>query len=151
LFGDGAVALAPRAQLIGVKKVWVRNGLGETVRGSVEHDAGQLLEVVLIRLDVKLPVPAWKRAAREPFAGGPGSVFEYAPDALGRPAWPLTYQGFFAGIPRSSPTRPLGVAVPAGSCGGVVLDAAGRLAGMAIESADSRAPGDRLVGLEQLR
>lgn len=146
LLADGALAVAPRARVEGAARLWVRNGLGQTVAAAVSGDADP--DLVLLRLDRKLPAPTWRRAPREPFAGSPGGVFAYAVDATGRSAWPLSWQGFFAGVPGSAATRPLGLPAPAGSQGGPVLDAAGRWVGIVVEPAGQ---GDRrLVGVQRL-
>jgi hypothetical protein len=83
--------------------------------------------------------------------GSPGSLFAYAPDPLGRPAWPFTYLGFFAGIPGTPRGRPLGIGAPAGAQGAPALDAAGRLVGIALDAGAPDSAGAGLVGLDRLR
>ena len=133
--------------------IWLRNGLGQTTSVASSRPAGDLegdLDLHLLELREPLPPPGWPGAAREPFAGSPGCMVEYAADLLGRAAWPLLRQGFFAGIPGTLPSRPLGLETPRGPRGGPVLDAAGRLAGIAIAAVEP-AGVDRLIGLPRLR
>lgn len=95
------------------------------------------LGVAVLRLDPALPEASGLALAdRDPFPGSPGYAVEYtrADDAL--PAWPRLHAGFH-GMPEGSGTpRRLGIEIPPGLRGGPVLDAAGRLAGIALPHAD---------------
>lgn len=152
LLGGGesavAVAVVPARWLPATARLWVRNGLGQTVEvtsrqavpaaavageGAQTPGGHELIEMLV--LGQPLPAPPWQAAAREPFAGSPAFMVEYAPDPLGRAAWPLLRQGFLAGVPGSPRGRPLGVQAPEGSRGGPVFDAFGRLAGIALPPA----------------
>jgi hypothetical protein len=146
LLAGGSEAVLPTSLLHHGGMIWVRNGLGRTsLAQRVDLDDPDLS---LLRLVDAMPPPTWALAPREPFAGSPGCVVEYAEDALGQAAWPLLRQGFFAGVPGTQqPSRPLGLDVPAGPRGGPVFDAAGRLAGLAYTTASGE---NRLTGLQRL-
>lgn len=150
LLADGASALVPSALFDptrGAALLWLRNGLGQTTAAEPKSDA-QDPDLMRVALRTPLPVPKWQLAPREPFAGSPGSLTEYTPDPEGAPSWPVTRQGFFAGVPGTAPSRPLGLTVPAGPRGGPVFDTAGRLAGIALTVPGA---GERLLGVERLR
>lgn len=141
---DGHHALVPTA-LLGAgpdAPVWLRNGLGRTVSARLlAHDAEW--GVSLLQLDTALPWPsAVVQAAREPFAGSPGALVEFGPDASGQPAWPVLRQGFLAQMPAAGAARSLGITAPAGPRGGPVFNASGQWLGMAV--AQPGAP-DRLL------
>jgi hypothetical protein len=79
-------------------------------------------------------------------------MVECAPDPQGSAAWPVLRQGFFAGVPGVAPSRPLGLAAPAGPRGGPVFDAAGRWVGVgAMPTKQGCAGGDCPVGWQSLR
>jgi hypothetical protein len=144
LVGAGDAALVPTQLLVDARGVWLRNGLGQTVRAG-QAVAAFAPGLTVLSLESTLPVPVWQPAAREPFPGSPGSTIEYAPDTAARPAWPLTRQGFFSGLPGgAASTRPLGLSAPAGPRGGPVFDRGGHWAGVALSQAEG---GDRLVPL----
>lgn len=148
LLARSAVAALPAGA-----PLWLRNGLGQTVAVAARRATADA-DLDLLVLRAPLPAPAWSFAAREPFAGSPGAMVEFAPDTTGAPAWPVLRQGFFAGLPGSLPDRPLGLAAPRGPRGGPVFDAHGRFAGMAVaaQAADTRSPApDRLLALHRLR
>jgi hypothetical protein len=145
LLREGQEALLTETTAAGTGRIWLRNALGQTV-AVVARQPTHEPELHLLALRDALPSPDWTCAAREPFAGSPGSMVEYVPDPLGRAAWPLLRQGFFAGLPGALPTRPLGFDVPPGPRGGPVFDAAGCLVGVA-----AAAQAGRLIGLGRLR
>jgi len=110
--------------------LWLRNGLGQAVAARVEAiDIG--LGVAVLRLATPLPAAGWMLAPQSPFAGSPGYMVEYSPGGHGEAAWPVLRQGFFARTTAAPGPRALGIDAPAGPRGGPVIDAAGRLAGMA--------------------
>jgi tetratricopeptide (TPR) repeat protein len=156
LLGDGAQAVTRALPLPAGARLWLRNGLGQTVevarRRAVAAPDAAADAFEVLSLSQPLPPPAWEPAAREPFAGSPAFMVEYAPDPHGRAAWPLLRQGFFAGVPGSTRSRPLGVEAPSGARGGPVFDAFGRLAGVALPAAGpaganpALSAGDRLLG-----
>ncbi len=150
LLATGDAALVPASVLgppaVADRPIWLRNGLGQTVQA---RRAGQdeSLGLVHLRLAAPLPITPLATADREPFAGSPGYMVEYAPASGPAAAWPLLRQGFFA-RPGSVPgPRLLGIPAPAGPRGGPVFNAAGHLAGMAVTAADGT---DRLLPLALL-
>lgn len=150
LVQDGHAALVPAALLgpvaDGRARVWLRNGLGQTVAARPDvHDPA--LGLVLLRLPSPLPGCGPSGGARAPFGGSPGYLVEYAPDPLGAPAWPLLRQGFFARLSTAPGPRPLGIDAPAGPRGGPVFDAFGQVAGIAVhlEGADRLVPAASLT------
>ncbi len=157
LLSGGDEALVARAAAPAGAVLWLRNGLGRTM-AVAERRATSDADLDLLTLRDALPPPTWQAAPREPFAGSPGFMVEYAPDTRGLAAWPLLRQGFFAGIPGTLPSRPLGLAAPAGPRGGPVLDATGQLVGLALEgvAVGTASPlagraVDRLLPLARLR
>ncbi len=127
-------------------RTWLRNGLGRTV-AVIGKRPLRVPGLQLLELRERLASPGWLTAAREPFAGSPGLMVEYAPDVLGHAAWPVLRQGFFVGLVGTRTPRPLGLDAPRGPRGGPVFNASGRLVGVAGGSAK----GDLLIGLSQLR
>jgi hypothetical protein len=131
LLPDGTAAFVPLATVGEGRTLRLRNGLGETVGGSVvvrRPDAG----VARIELARPLPVPAGVvLATRPPFAGSPAATVEFGVDEEGLPAWPVLRQGFVGRLAANGRQR-LGIELPAGLRGGPVFDRAGRLAGMGL-------------------
>jgi hypothetical protein len=135
LCGDGRSALAALSVIGGAREVWLRNGMGATAAARVE-ERNASLGVARLALNAALPIAAeLQAAARDPFAGSPATMVEYAPAADDGAAWPLLRQGF-VGRTTAAGDRLLGLAAPAGPRGGPVFDAAGRWAGLAM-SADT--------------
>lgn len=143
LLGSGTAALVPTALLQGSgrlqDRLWLRNGLGQTVAAS-EVSRDEALGVSLLRLAQALPVARLQLVPREPFGGAAASMIEFG-SADAAAAWPLLRQGFFARVAASGGPRRLGIEAPAGPRGGPVFDASGRLAGIAIAGADCGADG----------
>jgi hypothetical protein len=147
LLPSGEAALLPAVAVADARAVWVRNGLGHTVRAgrAVATLTGGLVALALER---PLLQPPWRATVREPFAGSPGSTFEYTPDAQARAAWPLTRQGFFPGAAGTrDSSRPLGLGAPPGPRGGPVFDRSGHWVGVALGAAEGS---DRLLALSAL-
>ena len=147
LLASGRAALVPTPLLSEMQRVWLRNGLGQTVEATIEQRLDPV-PLTLLQLAQTLARPSDSRiAVREPFGGSPGYTLEYPPEAGDRAAWPLLRQGFLGSVPREG-LRPLGIEVPPGGPrGGPVLDAGGRLAGFAIIDAEGR---DRFLPLAAL-
>lgn len=143
LIRGGSLALVPNAAARSApsRMLWVRNGLGQTTRARVDENS-KVLEafgVTVLRLDAALePPPSLAVAPREPFAGSPGFAVEYAGSGSAVPAWPWLSQGFFGTFP-SNGLRRLGIELADGPHGGPVLDAQGRLAGVALPGAEREA------------
>ena len=137
LFNAGRSALAPAKALAGQRQIWLRNGLGQTVRAHVV----KLLDglgLVVLELATPLPAdPGFGAAPRDPFAGSPGYVVDYTEGADALPQWPWLHPGFMGGMRADASTPRLGINGSAGAHGGAVFDAAGRFAGIALGSADA--------------
>jgi hypothetical protein len=140
LIEGGRAALVPAKLLDQAQRVWIRNGLGETVEATVERRMDALALTLLRAAHPLRSPPPMQRLPREPFGGSPGYTFEYTPGPGHLAAWPLTRAGFFGSVPRDDGPRPLGIDVPPGPRGGPVFDAAGRLVGIAVtdSAGDSR-------------
>jgi hypothetical protein len=145
LLPGGGQALLVRAAAPDAGRLWLRNGLGQTMLVAERHELPDPA-LDLLTLRTPMPSPAWHAAVREPFAGAAGSLVEYAVDPDGRAAWPLLRQGFFAGVPHGATSRPLGLEAPPGPRGGPVFDAAARFVGVAAGGAI-----DKIIGLQRLR
>ena len=143
---DGRHAIAPSATLAGARQVWLRNGLGQTVAARVEASA-EPSPLALLSLAGALPVQG-QMSLREPFAGSPACLVEYADHPQPHAAWPLLRQGYFGRALWAPGDRLLGIETPPGPRGGPVFDAQGRLAGVACPGADRR---DRLIGLGEMQ
>jgi hypothetical protein len=116
-------------------RIRVRNGLGQSARAVVDGAVQPPLDPRLVALRLLDPLDAdaiEAPAAREPFAGSPGYVVEYAATPDDAAAWPWLRQGFVGGAIGGSALRQLGIDVADGPHGGPVLDASGRLAGIAL-------------------
>lgn len=149
LLGDGRFALANAGDLRTARRLWVRNGMGQTTAAVVDRSSADL-GLVLLALDRPLPGAAQLAVApRDPFAGSPGFVIDFAASADATPQWPMLHTGFFAGGAAGA-TRALGIATSAGSAGAAVFDAGGRWVGIALPSAADSA-GQRWLPLSQLR
>ena len=142
LLADGRHAVAPRAVLPPDGVIWLRNGLGQTVRANMvlpaetSTKAGEAQALALLTFNEPLPVAAGEIVpAHDPFAGSPAFAVDYPLDQTGQPAWPLMRAGFLGSMPAASSKanlRRLGVSLPGqGPRGGPVYDQAGRLLGVA--------------------
>jgi hypothetical protein len=142
LIDQGRRALIPSDELRPAQAIWVRNGLGRLAKVEVERRLDQLGVAVVRLTPFLIPGTTGRRPARDPFPGSLAYTVEYAqtPDATA--AWPMLRLGFL-GMPDGGQGQcRLGIDVPPGPRGGPVLDAAGRLVGMAV--------GNHLVCLSQL-
>jgi hypothetical protein len=143
----GQAVLVPAAALRGGPRLWVRNGLGQTVaarpaRGAAVHG---LVELVLT---TPLPSAGSGAATREPFPGSVAVAVGYAPGADAQPAWPLLHAGFLGAALPAPGVRALGVQLPPASARGEpVFDQRGALIGIAVRQDNA----DRLVTMERLQ
>lgn len=137
LVDDGRAALLPLSALgpDAGARLWVRNGLGQSVEARRDDDAALAARgLARLRLASALPVGVSREAGgRPPFAGSPGYAVAFA--ATREPAWPMLAQGFLGGNVGAGETRRLGFAA---SPGAPVLDARGDLVGITLADADAR-------------
>lgn len=168
LLADGEHALVPRASLpaSGPMRVWLRNGLGQTVLAHQDkaddgpgHDAAAAASspepspLVLLHLSSALPVAGNDlQAPRDAFPGSPVFALDMPPQEGASPAWPVMRAGFL-GMPGAAaiPGRTrLGLSLPgAGLRGGPVFDAGGRLVGVVCNGGGGA--GDQMIALSGLR
>lgn len=131
LVGDGDAALVPLAALgpEAGARLWVRNGLGQSVQARREDDSALAARgLARLRLASALPVGGSREAGGPPpFAGSPGYAVAFG-DGPG-PAWPMLAQGFLGGDADAGDTRRLGFGAAAGA---PVLDAGGALVGITL-------------------
>ena len=155
LIGDGGLALVPLALLPRSGNFWLRNGLGNLSRGTVQKHLPST-DVALVRLESPLPAPEnlWAAPA-DAFPGSVGYAVEYVASRDSTPAWPVLRTGFLGAAIGDGSERLLGIDMPAGPRGGPVFDAAGRLTGLALPGRldkSGRSPThDRLVPLSALQ
>lgn len=148
LLQSGKAALLPLSLLPRAGKLWLRNGLGQLVKGQVDKQFNAL-KVALVRLDAPLPTTeALLTAPGDAFPGSAGFAVEYVSTAHVAPAWPVLRTGFLGAASGDAGERLLGIDMPAGPRGGPVFDASGRLIGLALRGASGD---DRLVPVSQLR
>lgn len=142
---DGRHALLPLSGTVEGTTLWVRNGVGQTSRATVQRRL-PTLGVAVATLSAPIAIEPLAVAPRDPFAGSPGFVVAHLPASQSAPAWPRLYAGFLgAGGPSG---RRLGIGVPAGVTGAPVLDAAGRWSGVVLAGPDGQST---LIGVDQLR
>jgi hypothetical protein len=160
--GQGGPADAAQAP-----RIWLRNGLGQTVTARL-IDRDDTLGVALLRADDALPAPPDARwTPRDAFAGSPLYALDQAVDQAvdpamdapgaragdptGLAAWPLMRPGFLGrdtlGV--DWPVNPNPTVDP--PRGGPVLDAGGRLIGVAQRTVWRGQPADRLLPASALR
>lgn len=147
LLAPGRRAFVPLALVPPSGRVWVRNGLGQLARASVERRLAAQ-GVAVLRLSRALSGgEGVTEGVGDAFPGSIAHAVEFMPAANAEPAWPLLKSGFL-GMPRSGAgTRDLGIALPPGPGGGPVFDSKGRWIGMA-----NRANGgNHLVSSSRLR
>jgi hypothetical protein len=132
LFDAGKRALVPTSTLGGASAVWVRNGLAQTVRATVEkHHAA--LQVSVLKLEKALPLDSQDAiASRDPFPGSVAFAVEYVDSRDATPRWPILRSGFMGQPSEDGTRRKLGLDMPPGPRGGPVFDAAGHVAGIAL-------------------
>jgi hypothetical protein len=150
LRGGKRALTAGSAIAVDAVDIWVRNGLGATVRASVERrfDVGGV-QLALLALDTPLPLPdGYAVAERAPFAGSVAYAAEFAATSeSAEPAWPMLRLGFLGRARNAADLPLLGIEMPPGPRGGAVFDDAGRVVGIALRSTDGR---DRLAMIPAL-
>ena len=147
LWDDGTRALVPMAAMAHARRIWVRNGLGQTVAAKyLQAVSGTDLAVLELAVPLSRGDVQWAR--RDPFAGSPGFVADYPTVQQAAPSWPRLRHGFLGGATLTSSVRHLGITLAAGSQGGAVFDKYGHVAGFAIPA---MAGGAVLIPVSQLR
>jgi len=139
LVDAGASALVPLRALERVTpaRLWVRNGLGQTVAAELDRDdAGSAgLGLVRLKLHAALPLGASREAeGRPPFAGSPGYSMQFGETSA--PAWPMMTQGFLGRPVGDTGARKVGFASTSGAA---VFDAHGVLVGITLAGANDAA------------
>jgi hypothetical protein len=132
LVDDGASALVPLHALERVTpaRLWVRNGLGQTVAAELDRgDAGSAaLGLARLKLRAALPLGTSRQAeGRPPFAGSPGYSMQFGETSA--PAWPMLTQGFLGRPVGEAGLRKVGFASTPGAA---VFDAHGVLVGITL-------------------
>jgi hypothetical protein len=132
LIDHGKQALVPLALLPRSGKFWLRNGLGQLSRGTLQKRL-PAIGLAWVRLASPLPAPEglWM-ASVDAFPGSVGYAVEYVASHDSTPAWPVLRTGFLGAAVGDGSERLLGIDMPAGPRGGPVFDAAGRLTGVAL-------------------
>jgi hypothetical protein len=131
--------------------LWLRNGLGQLSRGSVEK---RLPGVGLAVVSLQSPLPAPENLSALTSAAFPGSVayaMEYARQPDAEAAWPVLRTGFLGAASGDSGARKLGVDMPPGPRGGPVFDVGGRLMGVAISQKAGSSQTDQLIPSSSIR
>jgi hypothetical protein len=144
LIDEGRRALVPATA--SRDAVWLRNGLGQVSRASVETRLSNDLSVV--RLAQPLPGKAAMLATSDAFPGSVAFAVEYVTAIDASPSWPVLTGGFLGAAGAGAGVRSLGVELPPGPRGGPVFDASGRLIGLA---AATRRGADRVLLVSALR
>lgn len=131
LLPGGAAALAAAESVGRATEVRLRNGLGDTVGARVEPLAG-LDTLVHLKLTSPWPgVPEAVPTLRDPFGGRPGFVAGHVARADAHSEWPRLRMGFLGPLGQAGGPRRLGIALPGVQGAALVLDEAGRFAGLA--------------------
>lgn len=131
LVASGRQALVPLALLPRSGKFWLRNGLGQLSRGTLQKRL-PAIGLAWVRLESALPAPEDFWIAADAFPGSVGYAVEYIASRDSTPAWPMLRTGFLGAALGDGGERLLGIDMPAGPRGGPVFDAAGRLTGLAL-------------------
>ena len=141
LLDAGRLALVPADAVWGAEALWVRNGLGRASRARLIVTEPALSEQGLALLSVEPPLlpPAaavpLSRAPQPASAGSQASRLGMPRIASAAPSWPILQLGFLGRVDRSG-AQALGWPAGAALSGGPVLDAAGRLVGLALPGRD---------------
>jgi hypothetical protein len=137
LLADGVTVLLPSASLpTGIDTLWVRDGLGATRTAALAPvQPLQAQGVTMLRLRTPLTTGAAIETARDPFGGAPAFAASFATSEGNDAAWPWLQLGFVGSMDRNG-RQGLNIELPPGPLGGPVLDANGRLAGIAVPGAN---------------
>lgn len=137
LLPGARLAIAPTEQLGETDRLWLRNGLGRTVRASIRQK-DSTTGLVLLGLEHPLDDPNTVLASEEAFPGSPAFAFGYLPGPAKEGAWPHSSVGFIGKARDASTDRPLGFDVPPGTQGGPVVNLKGRVVGIVLPPSQNR-------------
>ncbi len=147
LIDKGRRALVPIASLGTSSKLWVRNGMGQHSAARVERKLADL-QLAVLTLSTPLPIDeAFTLAPSNVFPGSVAYAVEYVPSNDATPRWPILRTGFVGDATDKGQSRLLNLSLPPHPRGGTVLDAAGRLVGVAVHRHGAL---DRIVLTSQL-
>jgi hypothetical protein len=148
LIDGGHYALAPLFSVARASRIWLRNGLGQLRKATVEQQF-KSDGLVLLRLEQPLPIAdGFMAAGRDPFPGSLVYSTEYSMVRNSRPEWPVLRHGFLGSPLGDGRERGLGIPLSKGPRGGPVFDASGALAGIAMSGPDGE---DRLLPIGRIR
>ena len=134
LINGGHHALVPLASVAHARKIWLRNGLGQTRQAALENRF-EKDGMALLKLEQALPLTdGFMTAGRDPFPGSVVYAVEYAMGRGAQPDWPILRHGFLGMPVGNDPEWPLGITMPNGLRGGPVFDASGVLTGISISA-----------------
>lgn len=148
LIDGGHYALAPLASVAHASRIWLRNGLGQLRKATVETQF-KSDGLALLRLEQPLPLAeGFMAAGRDPFPGSLVYSTEYPMDRDSRPEWPVLRHGFLGSPLNDGRETGLGITLGKGPRGGPVFDASAALAGIAMSGPDGE---DRLLPIGRIR
>ena len=149
LLSDGSHALTATSLLLAHSQVWVRNGLGQLSPARVQRHYPRW-GVTVLALERALPMTQELQSHVGPvFPGAAGYALTYVAHTPGDAAWPLLNIGFIGPPAGKDAQLALGIELKDTSGGGPVLDAAGRLLGIAVTAPGQGVP--RLVSTQELQ
>lgn len=148
LIDGGRYALAPLASVAHASRIWLRNGLGQLRKATVETQF-KSDGLALLRLQQPLPMAeGFMAAGRDPFPGSLVYSTEYAVVRDSRPEWPVLRHGFLGSPLGDGREKGLGITQGMGPRGGPVFDASAALAGIAMPGPDGE---DKLLPISRVR
>jgi hypothetical protein len=155
LVDGGTGALVPLTLLPRSGRFWLRNGLGQLSRGTLQKSL-PAIGLAWVRLENPLAAAEdlWIATA-DAFPGSVGYAVEYVASHDSTPTWPMLRTGFLGAAMSDGGERLLGIDMPAGPRGGPVFDAAGRLTGVALpgplDKAGKSLTQDRLIPVSAIQ
>lgn len=159
ILDGGRLAVVPAQAVRGGDALWLRNGVGRASRAYPIAEDPALAALGLARLRIDPPLrpsnaaDPLSRAPRAPFAGSPASRIGMPRLDTSAPSWPVMQSGFTGRVDRNG-VQSLGWPAGVVLSGGPVFDTAGRLAGLAVPTADGGTerliPAATLEGLQVL-
>lgn len=148
LIDGGHYALAPLASVAHASRIWLRNGLGQLRKATVETKFNSD-GLALLRLEQPLPMAdGFMAAGRDPFPGSLVYSTEYPMVRNSRPEWPVLRHGFLETPLGEGREKGFGITLSKGPRGGPVFDASAALAGIAMSWPDGE---DKLLPIGRIR